>query len=687
MTVTKSLLVLACACVLAADGRAVAGADVGASAARSRAAYVFSDWSKCAFEKELDAAFKATDCAVTKFENVRLPELTEKLDAFDIVVAGTVANNTHTVDFAPLAAKWRAWLERGGVLMVVDANYRSVLDDWVAKLGEDLACGSATCSAHTKRTPAARAITVRPDAFLHLGHDLEAGLRTREGHWAHLTRLDGGWLTPIRCADGAPIFAYREVGKGGVVLTVAASLNGNPVAEVLFANTLAWRRLRAEAVSAREFVPDAVKTDAPRRGCRLVVAATPGKYERMKAIFAFRGPSDSGKVEAVATAADGTFRFAPEQKVVLRGTIAYTLDLEGDGRQLARFVWSEQVPEALAVELVRKHLYPGDVLGVKATSHPQTLGRDRLLGLEWSLDGGAWRRRTEPDGRWTIPVAGLAQGRHELRTRLVYADDFVPQMDPALDWGAERTTEFFVHAEPKYRMRADRVLLENGRPFFPLGFYSVSWTMSGAERLKMVEDVSAWGYNTVHVGMRGDESKTDGYGRFLDACAKLGVRVITEFDDEFAAKTVERYRGKAAVLAWNPGDEPEPKGLTPATMFGRYDRFKQLDPDHLAYTVLCEPSQYANYAAGTDVLAPDPYPVPRESIAQIYKRFKEAKAAADAVDTALWCVGQAFGGQRYDKNGSWPRCPTADEFRSMSYLALMAGVKGLIYYTYNDVFY
>lgn len=668
---------------------AVAGLWIGASGAGTapalRAAYVFSDWSGRCFEKEFDAAFKKTGCAVTKFENVRLKELTARLDAFDLVVAGSVANYTHTVDLGELGATWRAWLEKGGLLLVVDANYGSVLGPWVGRFGADCACGTVLCSAHTKRTPEMRAITVRDDPLLHLEHDLATLIRERGGHWSHLTRLGEAWVKSVLCADGKPLFAYREVGKGGIVLTAAASLSRSPLAVALLTNVRAWKRLRDAGVRVRAFAPDHVKTDDARRGCRLIVACDEKTRARLTGVFTFAGPEAVGSVLATATpGADGTYVFTCEQKTLLRGKIDYAFELKLEGRPIARFVWHEQVPPALDVRLARKHLYPGDALGVRAMLHPQKVGRDRLLGIEWSLDGGTWQRRAAADGSWTIPVASLAPGRHELRTRLAYAEDFVPKMDAALDWGAPRAAEFFVHGEPKYRMRADHVLLENGKPFFPLGFYNVSWTMPDAERLKMVENVSAWGYNTVHVGMRGEEAKTDGYGAFLDACAKLGVRVITEFGEQFAEKTVARYRGKSAVLAWNPGDEPAPKGLTPATMFGRYDRFKQLDPDHLAYTVICVPSQYANYAAGTDVLAPDPYPVPRASIAQIYTRFKAAKAAADAVDTALWCVGQAFGGQRYDKAGAWPREPTPDEFRGMSYLALMAGVKGIIYYVYDD---
>ena len=292
------------------------------------------------------------------------------------------------------------------------------------------------------------------------------------------------------------------------------------------------------------------------------------------------------------------------------------------------------------------------------------------------------------DGDWTIPVDGLARGAHVFRVKLCYKPGFLESLGAEernlLDWGEGEEAQFFTHPEPKYRMRGDHVLVENGQPFFPFGFYNVSWTIPAAERLAMAQDVAKWGYNTVHVGMRGDEYAGDGYGAFLDACAKLGIRVITEFDVGRAESVIRKYRGKSAVMGWNPGDEPAPKGITPQEMFRRYDTFKQIDPDHIAYTVICVPSQYANYAAGTDVLAPDPYPVPRRPVDDVYRRFKEAKAAANKVDTALWAVGQAFGGQKYGQKGSWPRWPDAREFRAMSYLSLMAGAKGIIYYTYYD---
>ena len=306
--------------------------------------------------------------------------------------------------------------------------------------------------------------------------------------------------------------------------------------------------------------------------------------------------------------------------------------------------------------------------------------------LEVSDDGTNWMAFATATcaGRLTrVRPDTPGRGRH-LRLTFRSTDSSSTYLDEVLVWGEGEETYFFTHTEPKYRMRDDHVLLENGQPFFPFGFYNVSWTIPAEERLAMVRDVAKWGYNAVHVGMRSDEYDGDGYGAFLDACAKLGIRVITEFAESKAESVVRKYRGKAAVMGWNPGDEPAPKGITPQEMFRRYDTFKQIDPDHIAYTVICVPSQYANYAAGTDVLAPDPYPVPRAPVDVVYRRFKEAKAAANKVDTALWAVGQAFGGQKYDQKGSWPRWPDPREFRGMSYLSLMAGAKGIIYYTYYD---
>ncbi|MBQ6338052.1 MAG: hypothetical protein IJI36_02805 [Kiritimatiellae bacterium] len=666
------------------------------SAVAERAAVVYSDWSKATFASEYDKHLKALGWPFDKFQNTRLPELTEKLGDYQFVIATSVANYTQTVKMGPYAAAWRKWLADGGTLIITDANYGSVLGTWVGAFGPEFACSCAMCSAHTKPSDETRVLTLHPDPLADCPKPLGRFIRDNYHQWTHLTKLDAAWHKPVTCVDGAPIFAYRRWGKGLVVLTSAASLKNSPIARALLENVATHRRLGKKGAEILSFESNLDGGSPGRRLARVRLKVEPGRIRKLSASLKARNTSWKGKA---ATATENTSVMVPANgevtldvacAVVRSGKVESKLDVQADGQPLLFCAWEETTPRAVGISLKRKHLYPGNALVAKmAFAEPGRAGvRPSLEGAAWQIDDGAWQMLEAKDGDWTIPVDGLARGAHVFRVKLCYKPGFLESLGAEernlLDWGEGEEAQFFTHPEPKYRMRGDHVLVENGQPFFPFGFYNVSWTIPAAERLAMAQDVAKWGYNTVHVGMRGDEYAGDGYGAFLDACAKLGIRVITEFDVGRAESVIRKYRGKSAVMGWNPGDEPAPKGITPQEMFRRYDTFKQIDPDHIAYTVICVPSQYANYAAGTDVLAPDPYPVPRRPVDDVYRHFKEAKAAANKVDTALWAVGQAFGGQKYGQKGSWPRWPDAREFRAMSYLSLMAGAKGIIYYTYYD---
>ena len=139
---------------------------VEAAAPQERAAVVYCGWSGGSFASEYDAHLNKIGFAFDKYENVRLPELTEKLGAYRLVIAASMANYTKTVKMGPFAAAWREWLSGGGILVVTDANYASVLDDWVAAFGPGFESGCALCSSHTKPSDATRATAIRPDPLL-----------------------------------------------------------------------------------------------------------------------------------------------------------------------------------------------------------------------------------------------------------------------------------------------------------------------------------------------------------------------------------------------------------------------------------------------------------------------------------------------------------------------------------------
>ena len=556
----------------------VFGAFVAAfalSAIAERAAVVYSDWSKASFASEYDKHLKALGWSFDKFQNTRLPELTEKLGGYEIVIAASVANYTQTVKMGPYAAAWRKWLADGGTLIITDANYGSVLEAWVGAFGPEFACGCASCSAHTKPSDETRVLTIHPDPLADCPKPLARLIHDNYHQWTHLTKLDAAWHTPITCVDGAPIFAYRRWGKGLVVLTSAASLKNSPIARALLENVAAHRSLREKGAEILSFEPNLDGGSPGRRMARIRLKVAPGRIRELSATLKARNTSWKGKAAtatettSVKVPASGDVTLAVACAIMRSGKVESKLDVQADGQPLLSCEWVETTPHAVGIRLKRKHLYPGNALVAQMAfaEAGRAAARPSPEGAAWQIDDGAWQMREVKDGDWTIPVDGLACGAHVFRVKLCYKPGFLESLGAEerslLDWGEGEEARFFTHPEPKYRMRGDHVLLENGQPFFPFGFYNISWTIPAEERLAMVRDVAKWGYNTVHVGMRGDEYDGDGYGTFLDACAKLGIRVITEFDVGRAESVIRKYRGKAAVMGWNPGDEPAPKGITP----------------------------------------------------------------------------------------------------------------------------
>lgn len=638
-----------------------------------RVGVVYSDWpdGKKSFFAEFDQALAELALAPEKMENTTLPELSRRLADFDLIIATSVANYSHTVDMSPHAGEWRDYLNRGGMLLVVDANYASVLNDWVAKIGPEFAVATAHCAAHVVKTPASRAVTVNNHPFLRTPRDLAATL-TVKSHWAHMMSIPDGWERLITCSDGEGLLLLKTVGRGLVVLCSYAqmsSVDGKAAAGALLENMLFWHQFQQQGlqVLTLDKGTDLVGPSA----FNLHMQGAPESLASLAVELTETAEGQEPRKHSAPAQVKGdhaTVTLPLPAKA--RGRTDWRLALRRGDDRLATAEWQEDLPPVVAVALKRKHVYPRNrELEADLTFVP-TPAEPAAAELRWRLDDQP--ATTQPlrsrQHRQTVALTGLPEGRHLLKTEY--------WADGACQGQAE--TEFFIHPQPLYEVRSDGVLMEAGKTFFPLGFYHVSWTFTPAQRQEMATAVAAAGYNTIHVGIKGDEKNTTSYGDFLDACAANRLRVITEFGCP-AEDVIAKYRRHPAVMGWNPGDEPAARGITAAEMFQRYDRFKQLDPNHLAYTVICIPAQYGRYAGGTDVLAPDPYPMPKHDVDDVFHRLQEARQEARKVDTTVWAVLQCFGGY-----GGWTRPPSPQEFRAMTYLALLAQVKGIIYYTYAD---
>ncbi len=243
--------------------------------------------------------------------------------------------------------------------------------------------------------------------------------------------------------------------------------------------------------------------------------------------------------------------------------------------------------------------------------------------------------------------------------------------------------------------RAGRTIVR-GRPFFPLGFYM------GKPDEKAVKTISRAGFNCImpyaFSGMAPEKTKP-----LLDMAHRHGVMVIYSLKDLYpdmrytpkwldtaekadarVREIVERQRSHPAVLAWYLNDELPPSWR--GRLEARYHQVRRLDPDHPTWAVLYQANQLAEYRHTCDVLGTDPYPVARKPITMAAEWARKTGEASLGTD-AFWQVPQAFawGACREPADAPKNRPPTYREVRVMTYLALIEGAGGLIYYAWHHL--
>ncbi|MCX6897270.1 MAG: hypothetical protein NT105_01095, partial [Verrucomicrobia bacterium] len=254
--------------------------------------------------------------------------------------------------------------------------------------------------------------------------------------------------------------------------------------------------------------------------------------------------------------------------------------------------------------------------------------------------------------------------------------------------------------QPTVFLDAHNRTLVNGKPFFPLGWYfgPGPTTKNFEEHL---DRVAASPFNTIMcygINVGGVEKVRT----YLDALAARKLKIIYSIKDVFAGtggyyepvlgfrgeETIVRgivplFRDHPALLAWYLNDE------LPLTMRDRLDArqrlVRQLDPNHPPWAVLYQVDEFCGYLNSADVLGADPYPVTDRPVTMVSDWMRKCSAVSDGL-RPLWMVPQAMDWACYRKEHADKfRAPTLDEELVMTYLCLIHGASGLIYYSYFDL--
>ena len=146
---------------------------------------------------------------------------------------------------------------------------------------------------------------------------------------------------------------------------------------------------------------------------------------------------------------------------------------------------------------------------------------------------------------------------------------------------------------------------------------------------------------------------------------------------------INEFKDHPNLLGWYIDDEM-------SICFNKYLRNRtnsihQLDPNHPSFTVLCYPGESNDLMNTTDVIGIDNYPIGAGIIRDIlyvndmtYKEVLKAKLYISVIQIFDW----AFLKRNYGGEPDYKSCPpTLQEMKSMSWQGLVAGAKGLLFYS------
>ncbi|MDI6827302.1 MAG: hypothetical protein QME62_02325, partial [Armatimonadota bacterium] len=221
----------------------------------------------------------------------------------------------------------------------------------------------------------------------------------------------------------------------------------------------------------------------------------------------------------------------------------------------------------------------------------------------------------------------------------------------------------------------------NGKPFFPIGIYTLQ-NKDGKNHDAVMTEGKAAGFNmTVFYAYTPetvipllDAAERNGLLAFVYPTIPFSVEGGKTITDEAVVKDIRIRQNHPALLGWYVVDEPEGIGKASAEeVLHRYELIKKTDPKHPCSLVIMSPQAAEKYRSCTDIMWIDPYPIPSRSVTYVADCVSGAIKAVGK-DKPVWAVLQAFDWNVW-KTGKVDKVhrPTPEEERCMTYLALVHG--------------
>jgi Secretion system C-terminal sorting domain len=231
----------------------------------------------------------------------------------------------------------------------------------------------------------------------------------------------------------------------------------------------------------------------------------------------------------------------------------------------------------------------------------------------------------------------------------------------------------------KTTLRSDGVMLVNGQPFFPLGFYGDGITTLSAMNAAITK-LNAGGFNMFY-----SEDSYLSYAdwtSFLNTTAGTNVGVTVNFYNfDLAHQTdfINTFKNYNPILSWGVADDAN--NVSNSIFSKKYNNAKTNDPNHLAYASFYQ-TGFSTKMGYLDQAAMQSYPIfATGSIDRDYQLWIDLVNSCNTNHKTSFANPQFF---RWDTNNSY-RWPTSAEADVQCWLALATGMKGIYFYTFKEV--
>ncbi|MEI6500383.1 MAG: hypothetical protein WCP21_05070, partial [Armatimonadota bacterium] len=175
-----------------------------------RVALVHGSYGNFRHRDDYDGVMKDLGWKLDKFENKDFGKLVGQLEHYDLILGTALFNYQLNVqDFSVYREQLMAFVQRGGAIVLTDANYPDQVS-WLSKWGPEWAVAVQPC-----------ATTTTPNKWLDTSHPIFSGaspVRDLAASWEHM-QPGPGWQVLSKCADDAPTSVFRTEGRGFMLLS------------------------------------------------------------------------------------------------------------------------------------------------------------------------------------------------------------------------------------------------------------------------------------------------------------------------------------------------------------------------------------------------------------------------------------------------------------------------------------